>query len=88
MWYDVSIGSCEVVRFSLPGFHPGHTGSNPVRNTHQPLVIDCVIFSQSFGGVAQLVAHLFCTQKVKGSSPFISTYASLAQLVERRNHNS
>ena len=49
MWYDVSIGSCEVVRFSLPDFHSGHTGSNPVRNT-----------------------------------PF----ASLAQLVERRNHNS
>jgi len=24
------------------------------------LVIDCVIFSQSFGGVAQLVTHLFC----------------------------
>ena len=77
MWYDVSIGSCEVVRFSLPGFHPGHTGSNPVRNTYQPLVIDCVIFSQSLGGVAQLVARLFCTQKVKGSIPFTSTHMRL-----------
>lgn len=79
MWYNVSIGSCEVVRFSLPDFHSGHTGSNPVRNTHQPLVIDCDIVTVFWGCGAIGNASVL---------RIISTYASLAQLVERRNHNS
>lgn len=38
-----------------------------------------------YGDVAQLVAQVFCKDKVEGSSPFFSTIVTLTNNIDKKN---